>query len=271
MASLWYNYTMNKFTAPGMWDYLSEDMSKYTSDLPVYVTKPFSDQQVEDLKQMFNDLLSVSPDYYLVPGGQEEYRGKNWFDPKKVKHMSREMVEFEAPESLEKIMDSYVKPIYSEDIKLCHYSYIDYDPRHGDGEYAPSLPPHIDNTNTLITFNYMLDGNVDWDIYIDGKPYSLKAGDAIMFSAVNQPHFRPKRKWKEGEFVKIVTFDYSPLDDWRFLKEDYPLDPLKYESRIQEYLELVNSHPRMQDSWMLYNGLGNDLGIPGDLHGTLEK
>ena len=261
---------MDKFTAPGMWDYLSEDMSKYKDSLPIYVSKPFSDEQVSELKDLFSELLSVKPEYYLVPGGQEEYRGRNWFDPKKVKHMSREMVEFEAPKSLEAVMDIFVKPLYSEDIKLCHYSYIDYDPRHGDGEYAPALPPHIDNTNTMVTFNYMLDGNIDWDIYIDGELYSLKPGDAIMFSAVNQPHFRPKRKWKKGEFVKIVTFDYSPLDDWRFLSQEYPLDPLKYQDRLTSYLEAVNSDPRMQKAWMQYNALGESLGIPSDVHGLLE-
>ena len=260
---------MEKFTAPGMWDYLT-DMSKYRKGLPIYVERPFSDDQVKELNEIFNELLSVEPEYYLVPGGQEEYRGKNWYDPKIVTHMSRQMVEFDVPESLELVMDSYVKEIYSEEIKLCHYSYIDYDPRHGNGEYAPALPPHIDNTNTLITFNYMLDGNVDWDIYIDNEPYSLKPGDAIMFSAINQPHFRPKRKWKDGEFVKIVTFDYSPLNDWRFLKEDYPLDPLKYSDRIAEYLDTLNKHPKMQEAWKLYNSLGNELGISAEIHGILE-
>jgi hypothetical protein len=261
---------MEKFTAPGMWDYLA-DMSKYTQDLPVYVEKPFTEDQVNNLKTIIGDLLAVKPDYYLVPGGQEEYRGQNWYDPKRVVHMSREMVEFDAPKDIEAVMDTYVKPLYSEEIALCHYSYIDYDPRHGEGKYAPALPPHIDNTNTLVTFNYMLDGNIDWEIYIDEKPYSLKPGDAILFSAINQPHFRPKRHWKEGEFVKILTFDYSPLDDWRFRKDEYPLDPVKYTDRLQEYLEAVNHHPRMQSSWQLYNSMGLEIGIEPDIHGGLPN
>ena len=259
---------MEKFTAPGMWDYLA-DMSKYTQDIPVYVEKPFSDEQVARLNKIINDLLAVDPNYYLVPGGQEEYRGQNWYDPKRVVHMSREMVEFEAPLDIEQTMDKHVKHLYSEEIKLCHYSYIDYDPRHGEGRYAPALPPHIDNTNTLVTFNYMLDGNIDWEIYIDEKPYNLQVGDAILFSAINQPHFRPKRHWKEGDFVKILTFDYSPLNDWRFTNSEYPLDPVKYTQRLQDYLETVNHHPRMQSSWQLYNSLGNATGIDVELHGNL--
>jgi hypothetical protein len=166
-------------------------------------------------------------------------------------------------------MDDYAKPLHKGEIKLCHYSYIDYDLRHGENRYAPSLPPHIDNTETLVTFNYMLDGNIDWEIYIDNKPYSLKSGDAIMFSAVNQVHFRPKRFWKPGEFVKILTFDYSPLTDWRFTGKDYPLDALKYQDTIKKYIEELQQHPRMQESWDLYNDLGLKIGIPVDKHGEI--
>lgn len=251
-----------------MWTYLNS-MEKYNVDLPVYVESPFSEDQISRLKNIIDAKLSVEPEYYLVPGGQEEYRGKNWHDPKRVVHMSREMVEFDAPIDIEKTMDKYVLPLYSEDIKLCHYSYIDYDLRHGEGRYAPSLPPHIDNTETLVTFNYMLDGNVDWDIYIDGKSYSLKAGDAILFSAINQVHFRPKRVWQPGEFVKILTFDYSPLTDWRFTGETYPLDALKFEDRVRDYLIKLNEHPKMQEAWNLYNELGTKDGIPVDKHGVI--
>lgn len=251
-----------------MWSYLNS-MDKYTQSLPIYVESPFSEAQVSSLKNIISDKLSVKPEYYLVPGGQEEYRGNNWHDPKKVVHMSREMVEFDAPLDIEHTMDKHVKSLYSEEIKLCHYSYIDYDLRHGDGRYAPSLPPHIDNTETLVTFNYMLDGNIDWDIYIDGKPYSLKSGDAIMFSAINQVHFRPKRTWKPGEFVKILTFDYSPLTDWRFTGEQYPLDALKFQDTVKKYLEELREHPKMQEAWNLYNDLGIKDGISIDNHGAI--
>lgn len=259
---------MEKYKIPEMWDYLT-DMDKFKKDFPVYVDSPFSDTQIKTLTDIIDERLAVQPERYLMAGGQEEYRGRDWFDPKKVTHMSREMVEFIAPQEIEDVMDEHVLPLYEDQIKLCHYSYIDYDPRHGDGRYAPSLPPHIDNTETIVTFNYMLDGNIDWDIYVDEKCYTLKKGDALIFSAVNQPHFRPKRKWKEGEFVKIVTFDYSPLNDWRFEKRDYPLDPEKFQDRVQEYLKAVNEHPRMQSSWNLYNKLGEEAGIPNDLHGVL--
>lgn len=255
--------------AAPMWQYLT-DMDKYNVNLPVYVEKPFSQDQIDRLEAIIAEKLSVVPEYFLLPGGQEEYRGSNWHDPKKVVHMSREMVEFDAPSDIEQTMDKYVKPLYSEEIKLCHYSYIDYDLRHGDGRYVPALPPHIDNTETLVTFNYMLDGNIDWDIYIDGKRYELKKGDAILFSAINQIHWRPKRNWKEGEFVKILTFDYSPLTDWRFTGDWYPLDPLRFPEVVEKYLQEVAELPRMKLAWEQYNQDGLELGIPVDKFGEIR-
>ena len=265
---------MEKFTAPEMWDYLSDDMSNYLSDLPFYVNDALSDDQVFRVTKIIEDTLSQNSnaEYNLVNGGQEEYRGDRWYDPKKVVHMSREMLEYDVPEDIEKLMDSIVKPLYRGELRLAHWNYIDYDLRHGDGRYAPSLPPHIDNSEDLLTFNYMLDGNIDWDLYIDNEKYQLKKGQAIVFSALNQPHFRPKRKWKKGEFIKILTFDYSPPSDFRFTGKDYALDPGKFPERLKPYLDSVNKHPKMQAAWMLYNSLGEKEGISDpEIHGTWEE
>lgn len=259
---------IEKYVAPGMWDYLT-DMSNYKKDLPIYVDDPFSEDQLDRLNAIFNELLSRTPEYEKLPGDQEEFRGKEWYDPKKVIHMSREMLEFEAPKDVEQTIDGVLKPLYDGEVKLAHYQYIDYDLRHGEGKYAPSLPPHIDNSEDIITFNYMLDGNIDWDLFVDGQRYTLRKGQAIVFSALNQPHFRPKRKWKQGEFVKILSFDYSPLHDFRFTGKEYHLDPMKYQDRLEKYIRLVNMHPKMQQAWQLYNAVGLEDGIPESEHAVI--
>ena len=258
---------MEKFNIPGMWDYLG-DMENMLVDLPVYVNNPFTPEQVEELVSIIEGHKQREVEYFQIPIEGEELRGEGWYDPKKVHHMSRELIEFEAPKHIEETMDAIIKPMYNGELRLAHYQYIDYDLKHGDGRYAPSLPVHIDSSEDIMTFNYMLDGNIEWDLYIDEKCYKLEKGQAIVFSALNQPHFRPKRHWKEGEFVKIISFDYSPLHDFRFTGGDYLLDPIKYPENRKAYVEKVNEHPKMQSSWMLYNKLGQDIGIPDDVHGT---
>jgi hypothetical protein len=183
------------------------------------------------------------------------------------------VIEFQCTKEAEEVMDSYVLPIYKEDIKLGHYSYLDYNMKYGNGEYYPSLPPHIDAANTLVTFNYCLDTNIDWDIYVDNKPYSLKAGDALVFSAINQVHWRPKREWQEGEFCEILTFDYTLPDDWRFVDEKDPLDSREpaNEKRIKNYFEDLDTRKEYIDAWNLYSKIGLENGIDENTHGKIKN
>ncbi len=243
---------------------------KYNTKLPIYVEKPFSDDQVNRLRDTIEKNRLRDVEYKKVPGNQEQYNGFNRFDPKKIVHMSRLLIEFDCPKDIEKTMDSYAKPIYKDDIALCHYNYIDYNSKYGDGRYAPSLPPHLDADENLVTFNYQIGGNIDdWDVWIEDKPYTLKNGDAIIFSAVNQVHWRPKRKFKEGEFVEIVSFDYCPLDNYRFTGEDNPIDPFKYPEKRKKYLDSVNSLPEFQVAWKIYNEMGIKEGIQEESLGKL--
>jgi hypothetical protein len=229
---------------------------RYNKTLPIYIEKPFTASQAEELRNSIDSIRSRPLASEILPGDKEEFTSStSRLDPRIMTHMSRMIIEFICPKSIESVMDSYCKPVHKDEIKLAHYSYIDYNLKYGDGRYEPSLPPHIDSTENLVTFNYQLGGNIDWDIYIDGEKHSLKTGDAIIFSAVNQVHWRPKREWKEGDFLEIVTFDYSPPTDWAFTGEDDPIDPNKYPEKMREYLEELSTKKQYQDAWNMYNRL----------------
>lgn len=237
----------------------------YNIELPIYVEKPFSDDQVARLREIIESGKARSSNDRLVPGDQEQYNGMHRLDPKKIVHMSRLMLEFDCPEDIEKTMDDYCKPIYKNDVRLCHYNYIDYNIKYGDGRYAPALPPHIDADENLVTFNYCLDQNIeDWDVWVDDKPYSLKKGDALIFSAVNQVHWRPKRKWKEGEFVEIVSFDYCPPTNYRFTGQLNPIDLFMFPEQRKRYTEEVNQRDEFFKAWKIYHTMGTESGIALD-------
>ena len=262
-----YNEELGKIE--GMHDYLA-GFDKFNKPVPFYVEKPFSDSVIADLKSIIDAAKNERPLANLpAAGDKEEFMSMDRFDPRIMTHMSRMVIEFECPEYIEKIMDDYVLSIYKEPIKLGHYSYLDYNMKYGDGRYFPALPPHIDAANTLVTFNYCLDTNIDWDIYVDNVPYELKAGDALVFSAINQVHWRPKREWKSGDFCEIMTFDYSPLDDWRFTNGEDPLDLRFHKDRYDEYMADLRTRPEFIDAWELYNELGLKNGISIEEHGKI--
>jgi hypothetical protein len=241
------------------------DFDKYNKTLPIYIEKPFSDDQVAELRNVIekNRQLMYDNSYYAMPGSQEQYYGQSRFHPKKIVHMSRLLIEFLCPPSIEQTMDSYAKPLHQDPVRLTHFNYIDYNMKYGDGKNAPSLPPHLDADENLVTFNYCLDQNIeDWTLWVDDKEYNLKKGDAIIFSAVNQVHWRPKRKWKEGEFCEIVSFDYCPVTNYRWTGMDNPLDgQLNFEGR-EAYGREVAAHPKMVAAWEIYNAMGLEAGIP---------
>jgi hypothetical protein len=230
------------------------NFDRYNKELPVYIEKPFSKTELEQLNSSIKEALSIPFASEVLPGDKEEFTSSTTrLAPRIMTHMSRMVAEFFCPESIESVMDSYCKPIHKDEIKLAHYSYIDYNLKYGDERYEPRLPPHIDSTENLVTFNYQLDGNIDWDLYVDNKPYKLKTGDAIIFSAVNQVHWRPNRKWEKGDFLKIVSFDYSPPGDWAFTGQDDPIDPVKYPEKLKEYFEDLKTKKPYQDAWNMYN------------------
>jgi len=256
----------------GMHDYLS-GFDKFNVDIPFYVEKPFTDQQVADLRKIVEDSRNNRPLASMpAAGDKEEFMSMDRFDPRIMTHMSRMVIEFECTKEAEEVMNSYVLPAYKEPIKLAHYSYLDYNMKYGENRYFPSLPPHIDSANTLVTFNYCLDTNIDWEIYVDNKAYDLKAGDALVFSAINQVHWRPKREWREGDFCEILTFDYSPLDDWRFQANGMdPLDPRFHQDRINEYMADLKTRSEFIEAWNLYNELGLQIGINEHNHGKIKN
>ncbi len=261
--------TMSKID--GMHPYL-EGLEKFNVDIPLYVKNPFTSNHIQEIRDVINTAKNTRPLASIPrPGDQEDFFSLDRFDPRITKHMSRMVIEFKCPENVEKAMDSYVFPIYKENIKLGHYSYLDYNPKYGDKKYFPSLPPHIDAANTLVTFNYCLDTNIEWDLYIDNKPYSLAAGDAIIFSAINQVHWRPKREWSEGDFCEILSFDYSPLDDWRFTNESYPLDETLYPERVKAYMEDLDTRKEYIDAWELYTNLGLKINLDQNTHGKIKN
>jgi hypothetical protein len=256
----------------GVHKYLS-GLDKFNKEIPFYIKNPFTKEQVEKLVLIIEDAKNNRPLANIpAAGDKEEYISMDRFDPRIATHMSRMVLEFECPEELEQVMNRHVFPVYKEEIKLGHYSYLDYDMKYGEGKYFPCLPPHIDAANTLVTFNYCLDTNIDWDIYVDNKPYSLKAGDALIFSAVNQVHWRPKREWKEGDFCQIVSFDYSPSDDWRFQEDGVdPLDARYFADRIKEYNLDLRTRKEFTGAWDMYHNLGLKIGIPDNVNGKIKN
>lgn len=245
---------MNSMQVGKMHKWLTS-MEKYNKELPFYIDNLYSNEEMEELRSIWKQGKLLKPILY---GPNEKHDdGHNEpgsrFRPKYAVDMSRMLLEFEMPKNIEEKLDLIAKPLYQDPIALCHYNYIEYNLKYGDGNTNPLLPPHIDGDENLVTLNTNVGGNIDWDLYVDGIRYELPVGKTIVFSAVNSVHWRPKRNFKSGEYLEILSVDYCPIDSYRFLGQMNPIDAAHFPEKRKQHAIEVNSHPRSVAAWKQYN------------------
>lgn len=251
-----------------MHDWLTT-FEEYNTVPPIYLEKPLAPWDIAKLRGILNWHKSLQPTTTKVVPGHKEIIDNDVRVPRKMIELSRQIIDFIMPAEIEAKIDKLIKPMYKQEIKLSHYNYLDYNVDYGNDEYLPALQPHIDASNAILTFNYMIDGNIDWEVCVDEETYKLSPGDAIVFSAVNQVHWRPKRKWKKGEFVEIITLNYSPMDDWVFTGKLDPIHPFSRVMKRRQHGEEFQSTFAYARSFQKYQQDGLDIGIPLDKYGIL--
>jgi hypothetical protein len=87
---------------------------------------------------------------------------------------------------------------------------VEYNPKYG----TPNLPPHFDGDNTEIILNYQLDSNTSWACGVNTTVFDMEDNSALIFSPNANVHWRPHKKFNEGEFVKMIFFRfYDPTKE----------------------------------------------------------
>jgi hypothetical protein len=72
----------------------------------------------------------------------------------------------------------------------------------------PSLNPHLETTQATYTVDYQLESNLDWRIFIEGIPFQLKDNQAIEINVRHEAHWRPRRKFVDGESLSMIFFHF---------------------------------------------------------------
>lgn len=102
-----------------------------------------------------------------------------------------------------KIANSFLNTDYT----LSSAVYVEYNPKFG----SPNLPPHFDGDETDLMINYQLLSSTSWPIGIDKNIYSLENNSAVVFNPNKSIHWRPKKIFKDDEFVKMIFFRFVDL------------------------------------------------------------
>jgi hypothetical protein len=91
--------------------------------------------------------------------------------------------------------------------------------------FNPMLYPHTDDAfnQDRVTLDYQIRSNISWDLVVDNweseKSYTLEDNEILTFSGTHQIHWRPKREFKDDEFLEAVFLHFAPLDAKDFTEE----------------------------------------------------
>jgi uncharacterized protein YacL (UPF0231 family) len=87
--------------------------------------------------------------------------------------------------------------------------YVEYSLKYGE----PCLPVHTDLVHSKLVIDYQLDSNINWSIYVDGNKFMLNDNDSLTINVNSQAHWRPQKKFKDGESLKMVFFHFIDKTD----------------------------------------------------------
>jgi len=92
-----------------------------------------------------------------------------------------------------------------------YWKWAKYCPMFGN----PNIPPHIDINACTYTIDLQLNGNIEWEIYIEGVPYVMKNGDALLYLGSDQFHWRPQFPDKSfSSYLEMCFIHFTEPDHW---------------------------------------------------------
>jgi hypothetical protein len=133
-------------------------------------------------------------------------------------------------ESIRYVLSNTAKIVSNKDLSLSSMTYVEYNSKFG----TPNLPPHFDGDSTDLIINFQLSSNTSWDVGVGLNVYSLEDNSAIVFNSNEEIHWRTKKTFKEGEFVKMIFFRFQDLKS----PSDY--SHLRYSLDHEVYKDVVN-------------------------------
>lgn len=83
-------------------------------------------------------------------------------------------------------------------------TYVEYNPKYGE----PVLNVHKDNGTCGLILDYQLESNTSWEFGVEKTLYTLEDNELIAMYPITHYHWRPKKVWNEGEYIKLIFFEF---------------------------------------------------------------
>jgi hypothetical protein len=121
-------------------------------------------------------------------------------DQKKFEELGRFQINFVLPNHLYKKISGMIQKMYDNNVVISSAMYVEYNSKYGE----PNLRPHYDGDFNDVIIDFQLESNTVWPLGLDLGVYELKDNSALIFNPNQYAHWRPKKIFKNGEYVKMI-------------------------------------------------------------------
>lgn len=184
-------------------------MTAITTKSILRVDNLFSPEELQTIAQVFNNLPD-QPEDLANPLGRAKVSIEDSDVPKHIETKLTDLVT--AAFNIDSEIEMALPPMF-----------VEYSNKYGQ----PQLPPHFDGDYNDLIIDYQLASNTSWSLGVDTSTYQLEDNSALIFNPNAYAHWRPRKAFKGGEYVRMVFFRFSsPINtsDYSYLP-NHPDDP----------------------------------------------
>lgn len=127
-------------------------------------------------------------------------------------------------------VESCVTKLYNKNLIVKDIGFMRFKKQYG----KPKLLPHKDDYACEVVFDYQINTNKKWDLFIEGKRVELEDNDAVCFEGEKEAHWREKTSFNDDDFVEMICFNCIGDNHWRHKTEYNPLSEIEQAKRIND-------------------------------------
>lgn len=127
-------------------------------------------------------------------------------------------------------VEQCVNNVYNKNLIVKDIGFMRFKKEYG----APKLLPHKDDYACEVVFDYQVQTNKKWDLFIEGNKVELSDNDAVCFEGEKEAHWREKVLFNDDEFVEMICFNCIGDNHWRHNSDKNPMGEVEQARRINQ-------------------------------------
>lgn len=158
---------------------------------------------------------------------------------------------FDVSEDFKNKIIAKIQKYFNDELVITELSAAKY---HNATGFVPKLHPHYDGfSESRVTFDIQLDSTIEWPIVVEGKEFTLKNNQALIFSGTDQIHWRTLKELSNNDYTDMLFVHLSRKNNVEKISD---IEKSEREKRLNHYYELckINRDPIKK---VAYNGNNN--------------